>query len=169
MMDTSKTNFVKHYELGKQARVELKNGRILDVINGCYFDAGTSVILQDGKIESMPELVSEPRVQADFTLDLKGKTVLPSLFNTHLHLSMTAATMAAGLSDMRRGIKYGEQQKANNIAECLAHGITHVRDAWDPDLRVNRALKERISKGELPGPRIVQAVAVGPTGSYLLE
>jgi len=55
------------------------------------------------------------------------------------------------------------------MAECLAHGITHVRDAWHPDLRENRALKERISRGELPGPRIQQAVVVGPTGSYMQE
>ena len=36
MMDTPKTNFVKQYEPGKQARVELKNGR--------HFDEGTSII-----------------------------------------------------------------------------------------------------------------------------
>ncbi len=47
-METSKTNFVKQYEPDKQAQVELKNGRILDVVNGRYFDAGTRVILQDG-------------------------------------------------------------------------------------------------------------------------
>jgi hypothetical protein len=46
MVETSKTNFVKQYEPGNQARVELKNGRILDVVNGRYFDAGTSVILR---------------------------------------------------------------------------------------------------------------------------
>ena len=44
-METSKINFVKQYRPGAQARVELKNGRILDVINGCYFDVGTRVIL----------------------------------------------------------------------------------------------------------------------------
>jgi imidazolonepropionase-like amidohydrolase len=170
-METSKTNFVKQYEPGKRARVELKNGRILDVINGRYFDAGTRVILQDGKIESMPGQPGEPAaITPDFSIDLQGKTVLPSLFNTHLHLMMAGATtMAGGLSEMRRSKKYAEQQKANNMAECLARGITHVRDAWDADLRANRALKQRILKGELPGPRILQAVAVGPTGSYLLE
>jgi len=45
MVVTSKTNFVKQYKPGNQARVELKNGRILDVINGRCFDAGTSIIL----------------------------------------------------------------------------------------------------------------------------
>ena len=170
MMDTSKTNFVKQYEPDNQARVELKNGRILDVVNGRYFDAGTRIILQDGVIESMPGLADEPRVSADFTVDLKGKTVLPSLFNTHFHMTMAgAATMVFGLSDMWRSAKYQEHQKVKNMAECLAHGITNVRDAWEADLRQNFALKERISKGEIPGPRILQAVAVGLPGSYLQE
>ncbi|MCP4537496.1 MAG: hypothetical protein GY832_10150, partial [Chloroflexi bacterium] len=75
MMETFETNFVKRYEPGAQARVELVNGRILDVVNGCYFDAGTRIILQGGKIESMPGLAGEPADAAsDFTIDLKGKT-----------------------------------------------------------------------------------------------
>ncbi len=45
MMEISKTNFVKLYEPGEQRRVELKNGRILDVSSGRYFDARTRVIL----------------------------------------------------------------------------------------------------------------------------
>ena len=77
--------------------------------------------------------------------------------------------MVSGLSDMRRIKKFGEQQIAKHMAECLAHGITHIRDAWRPDLRNNRALIERISKGELKGPRILQAVAVGLPRSYLQE
>ena len=169
-METSKTNFVEQYKPGAQARVALKNGRILDVVNGRYYDEGTSVILQDGGIVSMPGLAGEPCVPVDYTIDLKGKTVLPSLFNTHVHLLMAGATtMVFGLSDIRRSKKYMEQQKAKHMAECLAHGITHVRDAWQPDLRENRALMERNSKGEMPGPRILQAVAVGLPGSYLQE
>jgi imidazolonepropionase-like amidohydrolase len=146
------------------------NGRILDVVNGCYFDEGTSVILQGGKIETIPGLAGESRVPIDFTIDLQGKTVLPSLYNTHLHFILAGATsMVFGLSDMWQSRKYREQQKARHMAECLAHGITHVRDAWSADLRENRVLKERISQGEIPGPRILQAVAVGIPGSYLQE
>jgi imidazolonepropionase-like amidohydrolase len=169
MMETANANFVKRYEPGVHARVELVNGCILDVVHGRYYDAGTSVILQGGKIESMPGLAGEPRVPVDFTIDLKGKTVLPSLFNTHCHLLQFEPTFVPDLSDMRRMKRYKEQQKAKNLADCLTHGITHVRDAWHPDLGENRALKERISKGELPGPRILQSVAVGPTGSYMQE
>jgi hypothetical protein len=61
MVETSKTNFVKQYEPGKQAWVELKNGRILDVVNGRYYDEGTRVILRNGKIESMPGLSDTSR------------------------------------------------------------------------------------------------------------
>jgi len=169
VMETSKTNFVKKYEPGKQARVELKNGHIVDVVNGRYFESGTSIVLQGGKIESMPGLAGELRIPADFTIDLKGKTVISGLFNTHCHLIQFEPTMALDISDMRQTNRYKEQQKQNNLSECLAHGITHIRDAWHPDLRENRALQERIVKGEIPGPRIVQSVVVGPTGSYMQE
>lgn len=170
-MKTSKTNFVKQYEPREQSRVGLKNGRILDVVNGRYYDAGTSVILHGGVIESMPGLAGEPTgVTPDFSIDLQGKTLLPSLYNTHLHTLMAGATsMVFGLPDIWQSKKYREQQIVKNMAECLAHGITHVRDAWEPDLRKNRALPERISKGEMSGPRILQAVAVGLPGSYLQE
>jgi imidazolonepropionase-like amidohydrolase len=169
-MSYSETHFVKQYEPGSQARVELVNGRIVDVVNGRYYDAGTRVILQGGVIQSMPGLTGEPPdVTSDFTIDLQGKTVLPGLFNTHCHLLQFEPTFALGLSDMRRLKRCKEQQQDKNMAECLAHGITHVRDAWHPDLNENRALRERISKGELPGPRILQAVVVGPTGSYMQE
>jgi imidazolonepropionase-like amidohydrolase len=170
MMEASKTNFVNRYEPGSQARVELKNGRILDVVNGRYFDAGTRVILKDGKIESMPGFADESTAfEPDFTIDLQGKTVLPGLFNTHCHLLTIATSMIPSLSETWRTNRYREKQLAKNLTDCLTHGITHVRDAWQPDLRESRALKEQISKGEIPGPRILQSIVVGPTGSYMQE
>ena len=170
MRETSQTNFVKRYEPSNQARVELKNGRILDVVNGRYFDAGTSIILQGGKIETMPGLAGEPAdVTPDFRIDLQGKTVLPSLYNTHCHLMSVGPTIIAGLRERGHIKRHTGQQQDKQMADCLAHGITHIRDAWVADLRENRTLKERISKGEIPGPRILQAVAVGLPGSYLQE
>jgi imidazolonepropionase-like amidohydrolase len=170
MAEITKTHFVKRYEPDNRARVELVNGRILDVINGCYHDAGTSVILQGGKIASLPGPEGEfTDVAPDYTIDLQGKTVLPTLFNTHFHTGTTAPTMVPSLGDMLGARKHQEQQMVKNMADCLAHGVTHIRDAWWPDLRANRVLKERISKRELLGPRILQAVAVGLSGSYLQE
>jgi imidazolonepropionase-like amidohydrolase len=170
MAGDTEVKFVKQYEPGSQARVELVNGRIVDVIKGRYYDTGTSIILQGDKITSMPDIEGEPSaVRPDFTIDLQGKAVLPGLSNTHCHLMQFEPTMVMGVSDMLRIRRYREQQKARNLADCLAHGITHVRDAWHPELGENRAFEERISEGGMPGPRILQAVVVGPTGSYMQE
>jgi imidazolonepropionase-like amidohydrolase len=170
MMETSKTNFVAQYKPGKQSRVELKNCRILDVINGCYFKEGTVIVLKEGKIETMPGLGGETaNNNPEFTIDLQGMTVLPSLYNTHCHLMSVGPTMIPSLKERRLIKKHSRQQLEKNMADCLAHGITHIRDAWQADLRETRALKERISTGEIPGPRILQAVAVCLPGSYLLE
>jgi hypothetical protein len=66
-MSYSETLFVKEYKPGSQARVELASGRIVDVVNGRYYGAGTSIILQGDKIASMPGLAGEPRVPVDLT------------------------------------------------------------------------------------------------------
>jgi len=169
MAETLGPNFVRRYEPGSQARVALVNGRILDVVHGCYF-AGTSVILQGGKIESVSGPAGEPTgIWPDYRIDLQGKTVLPTLYNTHCHLVASGPTMIPGLRERGYIKRHAELQRDRDMAECLAHGITHIRDAWEPDLCENRALKERISKGGISGPRILQAVAVGLPGSYLQE
>lgn len=171
MTETTNTNFVRRYEPGNQARVELKNGRILDVVNGRYFDAGTSVILQGGKIESMPDLTGEPTgITPDFTIDLQGKTVLPTLFNTHMHGPESAPTQFPGRRDKSLTKKYEEDQIAKNMTECLAHGVTNLRNAgFVADMRVNRARMKKYVKDVIPAPRFQQAVVVGPTGSYMQE
>ena len=133
MKENTQTNFVKSYRPGAQDRVELKNGRVLDVVNGRYYDAGAKVIIRGGKIESMPNLAGEPAgISPDFTIDLRGKTVLPTLYNTHCHLNSTGPTMVPSLGDMIRANKHKEQQMAKNMADCLARGITHIRASFRP-------------------------------------
>ena len=170
MLKTSNTNFVDRYEPGKQSRVELKNGRIMDVVKGRYYDAGTRVILQNGKIKSILGSDDGHSIPVDFTIDLKGKTVLPSLFNTHMHGPESAPTQFPGLRDRSLTKKYEEQQIAKNLVECLAHGVTNLRNAgFVSDMRVNKARMKKYEKEEIPTPRFQQAVVVGPMGSYMQE
>lgn len=170
-MEAKKTNFVKDYQPGEQARVELKNGRILDVEYGRYFKPGTSIILKGKKIEAMPGPAGDSTdADPDFTIDLQGKTVLPSLFNTHMHGPESSPAPFPGFRDRRIVKKYEEEQILKNMAECLAHGITNIRHAgFVADLRVNRSRIEQFSKAGIPAPRILQAVVVGPEGSYMQE
>ncbi len=170
MDEHSGTVLARDYGPPGDARVELRNGRLLDVVNGTFYPPDARLLVRDGKIESMPGLPGAPDGAApDFTVDLRGKTVVPGLFNTHCHTSLTFTTMAPSLRDVRLGRRHAEDQKAKNMAECLVHGVTNIRDAYSEDLRATRTLKDRISTGAMPGPRILQAVVVGPPGSYLAE
>ena len=134
-------------------RIKLVNARLADVINGKYFPSGTSLILQNGKIVALPGSVGAPDgSQADVVIDLQGKTVIPGLFNTHCHLQF-----------LERG-EFRERQIAKNLNDCLERGVTNVRDTLSFDLQENRDWMEKISRGEVPGPRIHQAIHVGPFG-----
>lgn len=168
-MDTmSETNFVKDGQPHITAVVELKNAGFADVINGCFFDQNVSVLIKNKKIVSMPGLKDETReIQPDFSIDLHGKTVLPGLFNVHCHVQLVNPTLLSDIKTMKAKKKHYEQQVAKNMADCLARGVTNIRDAYSSDLRASRQLKERIRDQKIPGPRIIQAVVVGPRGSYL--
>jgi imidazolonepropionase-like amidohydrolase len=167
MQAYSKANFVHNYQPGDDAVVELKNGRFVDVVNGRYLVPETRVIIQGKKIKAMPGMAGEPTgIKPDFTVDLQGRAVFPGMFNTHCHASYVTTTVSPLIKDVRLAKKYRQQQLTKNMAECLAHGITHIRDCKIEDLRTLRAWKEKISSGEIPGPRIYQAVVVTQPDAY---
>lgn len=170
MSDHKETGYPERNLLRDDERIELKNGRFIDVVNGSYLSPDIRLVIRRGRIEHMPGIPGEPDdVSPDFTIDMKGKTVMPGLFNTHCHINVTATTLVPEIRDIRLGKKYAEQQKTVNMAECLARGITNIRDAYTANLRPNRALREKISRCEMAGPRLLQSVVVGPPGSYLAE
>jgi len=163
-------NFIKDYEPGIKEKVLLKNGKILDVKEGRYLDQGTGLVIEAGKIQSiLGQARDSSDLKPDFTIDLQGKPVLPGLFNTHCHITINTPTLLPDLKDIKLVKKFAQKQTYKNMRECLSHGITNIQDAYCEDLRPNRDLKENIASGEVLGPRITQAVAVGPTGSYFAE
>ncbi len=132
--------------------IKLVNGHFADVLHGQYFPSGTSLVIQNGKIRS----VGFPDEPAEVVIDLQGKTVIPGLFNTHCHIQLINGVVDKG--ELR------QRQIAKNLADCLERGITNIRDTLSWDLRQNRTLQEKIGCGDTPGPRIHQAVHVGPIG-----
>jgi imidazolonepropionase-like amidohydrolase len=168
MVNRFGTNFADDYKPSPEDIVELTNARFVDVKNGCFFAQNVRVQLQNGKILSMPGLEGETsEIKPDIVIDLQGKTVLPGLFNVHCHIQMINPTMFVDLKTIKAKKKYHDQQIDYNMANCLARGITNIRDACTDDLRPNRKLKERIRNKEISGPRILQAVVVGAGGGYL--
>ncbi len=136
-------------------QVKLVNARIVDVENGCYYPPQASLVIQNGKIVSMPGLPGEPEpgaVACDAVMDLHGMAVIPGLFNTHCHLQF-----------LPKG-EVGYRQIAKNLSDCVDRGVTNVRDTLCYDLQENRDWMGKIRRGEIQGPRIHQAIHVSPLG-----
>lgn len=163
------TRFVNDHPANTNTVVELKNGRFVDVVKGCFYDNHVSLVIKDGHILAMPGLPGESTdITPDRSIDLRGKTVLPGLFNVHCHVQTINPTVFANAKTIKTRKRLHGQQIEKNMADCLARGITNIRDAFSDDLTGNQQLIDRISKNEIPGPRIQQAVAVGARGGYLM-
>lgn len=170
MNNRSDLTFANACKPDEEALVELINGKFVDVINADYFYENVRVLLRGKRIEAMPGLEGQPLgIKPDFVIDLKGRTVMPGLINTHCHTTQSMPSLLPDFKDIRLFKAYAEKQIEKNLAECLLHGITNIRDAWAADLDEARVLRERIQNNEIIGPRILQAVAVGPQGGYLTE
>lgn len=99
-----------------------KNAAIVDVINSSVIENG-SVLVTDGIIK---EVGTDFAVPADAkVVDLGGKTMIPGLFNCHVHMCAAATNgVSDHLSDAAqtvRGIK--------NLKTLLNSGVTYIRDA----------------------------------------
>jgi imidazolonepropionase-like amidohydrolase len=170
MNNTSDVNFINDYKPEEDAFVELYNGKFVDVTNADYFNENVKLLIRGGRIEAMPGLEGQPSgIKPDFVIDLKGKAVMPGLINTHCHTTQAVPSLLPDIKDIKLFKANAEKQIEKNLAECLIHGITNIRDTWAADLRKARSLRKRIQKKEIIGPRIMQAVAVGPPGGYLTE
>lgn len=170
MIERPDVKFVKDDQPEGDACVELFNGRFIDVRNAKYFNDRVKVVIKGKRIVAMPGAAERSSdLQPDFYIDLKGRTVLPGLFNTHCHTTQTMPSLLPDILDVKLFQTHAEKQVEKNMAECLIHGITNIRDTWTADLRMSRAIRERIEKKEINGPRMMQAVAVGPPGGYLTE
>ncbi|MBN2543985.1 amidohydrolase family protein [bacterium] len=164
-IDDSSNFFVRNYTAPSDAKVSLKNGRIVDVLNGCYYAAGVNLVLQNGRILSMPGLPGQEKgIDPDFTIDLEGKAVIPGLFNTHVHIQIINPSLLISVKDLKLIKKFKVRQIEKNMADCLLRGVTNIRDAITENLVFNRNLKDRILRKELRGPRIYQAVNISPLG-----
>ncbi len=134
-------------------RLKLINARMVDVEHDRYFDPGVSLIVENGQIAAMPGLPGQPAdVPAEAVVDLHGLTVIPGLFNTHCHLQFLERSAARA------------RQITKNLGDCLARGVTHVRDTLCFDLEENQAWMAKVARGEIRGPRIHQAIHVSPLG-----
>lgn len=141
--------------------VALTGARVLDVASGRYLENAT-VVVRGERIEAVGNGDVPASAQQ---IDLSGHTILPGLLDMHTHLT---SDPSGGSSDhaMHEWPGYAAIVGAKNARLTLMAGFTTVRNVGGEEF-ADVALKQAISEGLVPGPRVFTAAhSLGITGGH---
>jgi imidazolonepropionase-like amidohydrolase len=134
-------------------RTVFTGGEVFDGTSGAA--ARADVLVENDRIVAVGS-----DLDGDVSVDCTGKTLLPGLFDTHVHVVFSGG----GFSQLaRRPFSYQFYEAAANLKKTVAAGITTVRDAGGADLGIKRA----VENGLIPGPRLRISIGViSQTGGH---
>jgi imidazolonepropionase-like amidohydrolase len=146
-----------------QAATLIHAGRVIDGVSDTV-KTNQTVVVDAGKIVAIEPGFRAPAA-GDRVIDLKQGTLLPGLFEMHVHLSGEYSK-----NSEIKGYKLNEADFAIDSVvyaqRTLLAGFTTVRDLGD-EYRETISLRNAINAGKVPGPRIVAAgKAIGTTGGH---
>ncbi|MDF3019454.1 MAG: amidohydrolase [Steroidobacteraceae bacterium] len=146
-----------------QAATLIHAGRVIDGVSD-KVATNQTVVVEGGKIAAI-ENGFRTAAAGDRVIDLRNGTLLPGLFDMHVHLTSEYSKT----SEIDR-FKNNEGDAAINgvvFAErTLMAGFTTVRDLGD-EYRASISLRNAINAGKVPGPRIVAAgKSIATTGGH---
>lgn len=125
------------------------NANILDVIGETTIKNG-SVLVEDGTIKEVGASIAVP--EGAKVIDLGGKTMLPGIFNCHVHMCSDAGNgrreQISDASAAIRGIK--------NLRTLVNSGVTYIRDAGSPHY-IDIDLHEAQLRGDIVAPEMQTA------------
>jgi imidazolonepropionase-like amidohydrolase len=117
--------------------------------------APADVAVEDGRIVEVG-----PGLDGDEAVDCTGATLLPGLFDCHVHVMLSGVDT---LRLLQTPFSYGFYEAVHNLRRTLALGITSVRDAGGADLGVAEAVRT----GLIAGPRMQIAISMlSQTGGH---
>jgi imidazolonepropionase-like amidohydrolase len=134
-------------------RTVFHGGRVFDGTGAPPSDA--DVLMDAGRIVEVG-----PGLDGDEGVDCAGMTVLPGLFDCHVHLAVTDIS-AQRFQQTPFSFRFYEAM--SNMTATLAAGVTTVRDAAGADL----GMKTAVEKGLVPGPRMqISITMLSQTGGH---
>ncbi|SFD19909.1 metal-dependent hydrolase family protein [Klenkia taihuensis] len=117
--------------------------------------ARADVAVQDGRVVEVGT-----GLDGDEVVDCTGATVLPGLFDCHVHVLMSGVDTLRQLQTPYSQVYF---EAARNLRRTLALGITSVRDAAGADLGVAEAVRS----GLVRGPRMqISLTMISQTGGH---
>ncbi len=133
------------------APILIRASRVLDGTGGTL--GATDITVMRGRITAVRPATGPLPANA---IDLRGRTVLPGLIDTHVHLGwyVNAAnrlhTDTDGDSPATQALNH-----AGNAWATLRAGFTTVQSIGEAD---NAVLRDNIARGIIPGPRVLTSL-----------
>lgn len=144
--------------------VLLRDARLIDG-SGAAPREHVDVLVEGGTITEVgPGIVPPAGARV---IELDGRTLLPGFIDAHVHLgSSPPQSYAQGVvDDLRSTIADHALTGASNARRTLLAGFTTVRNVGGT--LADRALRDAIAKGLVPGPRMLVANhSIGITGGH---
>jgi imidazolonepropionase-like amidohydrolase len=139
--------------------------RMLDVRNGRMIEDAV-VLVADGHIRAAGTRAAVVVPAGARWVELGDRTLLPGLFDMHVHLSIGGPHHHKFTETLFDGPVDGALNGAENARLTLLAGFTTVRSAGDNDY-IDVALKKAIERGIAVGPRITPAgYQISMTGGH---
>jgi imidazolonepropionase-like amidohydrolase len=123
---------------------------------------GTGAAVAEADVAVVDGRIAEVGVglDGDEQVDVSGSTLLPGLFDTHVHVTIGHVD---AWKLMQQPFSYRFYDAIRNLEATLRIGITTVRDAGGADLGVKTALEE----GIIAGPRVqISITMLSQTGGH---
>jgi imidazolonepropionase-like amidohydrolase len=142
-------------------------GRVI-AVPGQTPRGATTIVVQDGRIVALNDGYL-PAPAGASVVDLKDKTVLPGLIDSHTHLGSDRAGNEGLAAAMTDSLPLNSYETQWNGMKTLRAGFTTVRNLGDGDGKV-LAYREAIKRGWVLGPRIIDAGnALSTTAGHMDE
>ncbi|MBP1705972.1 MAG: amidohydrolase family protein [Chloroflexi bacterium] len=134
-------------------RIVFRGGQVFD-------GSGADPAQADVAVEGERFVAIGPGLDGDRAVDVTGLTLLPGLFDCHVHVTITRFDPWRGINTPF-SLQFFEA--ARNLGATLRTGITVVRDAGGADL----GIKQAVERGLVAGPRLqVSLVMLSQTGGH---
>jgi imidazolonepropionase-like amidohydrolase len=146
------------------AQTYIHAGRLI-AVPGQPVRGPSTIVVDNGRIVSVTDGLTRLEPGVAF-IDLSGKTVLPGLIDSHVHLASDRGGEAQLLADVREEPQMHALEAQMNGMKTLRAGFTTVRNLGDDGATL--ALREAVKRGWVQGPRIVDAAsAISTTGGHM--
>lgn len=129
----------------------IRTSRILDGTGRVL--TNTDIVVTDGRISALRPATGPLPADA---IDLRQRTVLPGLIDTHVHLGWYVnAANRLHTDDDGESPALQSLNQAGNAWATLRAGFTTVQSIGEPD---NATLRDAIARGIIPGPRVLTSL-----------